>query len=1453
MDVSAPHIGNQRLDQAAVREFATKVSRYFLEFLETDFKKKQAPRRRIQLKNAAGFHTAVPLRKYETLLRAVWGILGQPVEGEAKLELRIRRTQHKSPINQTLHQVIRQQIDAIEDDSFRRCKRLTLDAAKRRFSSAASDPERYVEDIKADFASVVTENVVNPLLTLLEGHFERQSYSAVESVFELQADLLAELCGAVIESMPTALAPYIAKFDRTLLEKMLDDLFSDSEARGKMRDFFEDFSAADAYQELRDVMLYARTGADSLQVYLYVCELRLDAVTAFPVFYIPAQVRLDDETGHIVFTLDPHLYIHKAAIDYVVQELGNAAKLSTSPVEKRILYLEGQDTFIKKMDVELNRMSALFDLTGEIDINRPVVQARDSSRLKLTKTAYIAAFDRGDESMLNDYEELLQAVSEDSQAVTQLFEDMIRAILLEDPITVRPVVDKEWEDTPIPVRLVAASPLPLNEEQRKVLMAKQNPKCRFITLQGPPGTGKSHTITALAFDCISHGESCLILSDKKEALDVVEEKLSNVLLAARASDDNFPNPILRLGKTGGTYNRLISQSAQEKIRTYYGSVRAQGQTIANEAKETERKLRENIQKTIEAYTSVKLKDLEELHILERRLATRGEGYLRALRAMPGAEMRTHVQEAIDMCEKYPQAHEVVGEIVSGADYMGIKCMVLTHQATHELRHLQQHRYALRMFDALRPGQLNALRLLLVEYEYLRYLIFGFFFTRRKAIALDRRFAAELGCTQPIDAHKRLGDLRLVESVVAEIGKTVEKYKLTEDHAVIIYRMLAGDNEPKDGAISIAFAMLRLYNLLAVNNFPREFMSIGPEGFSDLKTLRTFVLDSLRYANLWWLIYNIMGRPPEFDFGAEKAKLEQLSAVLMTNELDRRFLSFVDHKSATARTLGGVIKSKKQFPTDKFADLKDALPCIIAGIREFAEYVPLQKEIFDVVIIDEASQVSVAQALPAILRAKKVIVLGDRKQFSNVKSAQASIEKNNAHLSDLDGFFRRRISQSADKIERLKAFDVKKSVLDFFGLCTNYQDMLRKHFRGYQELISFSSKHFYEGHLQAIKIRGKPIEDVIRFEVLPPTAEVGELRNANMAEAEYILTQLRELVDKGELVTVGIITPFREQQQYMTRTIFHDELAEKFEVMLKLKIMTFDTCQGEERDIIFYSMVATPKKDLLNFIFPVSLENTEERVEEVLKMQRVNVGFSRARECIHFVLSKPVAQYTGSIGRVLTHYQQLLADKSVPQAGDTDPRSPMERKVLDWITKTPFFQNNRNRLELNAQFSVGDYLRQMDPTYHHPSYRVDFMLRYRKDDDKNINIIIEYDGFSEHFTNRDQVHAGNFDSFYRPQDIERQAVLESYGYKFLRVNRFNLGQDPVETLSERLSKLVGSAVRHHEANGLEDIREAIEGVENGSSKLCRKCQRVLPVQEFYNRRLNKGKGGFGRICRHCKVG
>ena len=134
--------------------------------------------------------------------------------------------------------------------------------------------------------------------------------------------------------------------------------------------------------------------------------------------------------------------------------------------------------------------------------------------------------------------------------------------------------------------------------------------------------------------------------------------------------------------------------------------------------------------------------------------------------------------------------------------------------------------------------------------------------------------------------------------------------------------------------------------------------------------------------------------------------------------------------------------------------------------------------------------------------------------------------------------------------------------------------------------------------------------------------------------------------------------------------------------------------------------------------------------------------------------------------------------------DVDPDSPMEAKLLNCLKQTKFYQEHASALEVIPQFPIGKYLRQLDPTYSHPDYRVDFLLRLSVEG-RIHSLIIEYDGFQEHFTDLEAVDASNYQYYYRESDIEREKILESYGYRMLRVNRFNLGKDPVATLSQRL--------------------------------------------------------------------
>jgi superfamily I DNA and/or RNA helicase len=261
----------------------------------------------------------------------------------------------------------------------------------------------------------------------------------------------------------------------------------------------------------------------------------------------------------------------------------------------------------------------------------------------------------------------------------------------------------------------------------------------------------------------------------------------------------------------------------------------------------------------------------------------------------------------------------------------------------------------------------------------------------------------------------------------------------------------------------------------------------------------------------------------------------------------------------------------------------------------------------------------------------VLVLGDRNQFGNVKTTNASREVNSSHFQDVVKAFSKEFADVSEIVRtKLHLFDIRRSVLDFVEPISNFSIQLRKHFRSYPEMISFSSKYFYGDSLQVMKIRGKPIEDVIQFDRIDHDGLIDK-RNINTLEAEHIVETLVELLDRDPPPSVGIITPHTEQQAFIAKVISNHPRSEDLYNKLQLKIMTFDSCQGDEREIILYSLVATEQKDRLAYVFPSKLDRDESaEVDHSLRLQRLNVGLSRGQEKIIFVHSKPVEEYSSSL-------------------------------------------------------------------------------------------------------------------------------------------------------------------------------------------------------------------------------
>ena len=82
--------------------------------------------------------------------------------------------------------------------------------------------------------------------------------------------------------------------------------------------------------------------------------------------------------------------------------------------------------------------------------------------------------------------------------------------------------------------------------------------------------------------------------------------------------------------------------------------------------------------------------------------------------------------------------------------------------------------------------------------------------------------------------------------------------------------------------------------------------------------------------------------PEFDYLGMKSQIEGLNAQKLANVIDNRLIKFYYEKKNDAKSLAEVIRAKQKFPNEKFDLLISSFPCIIASLRDYADFIPLKK-------------------------------------------------------------------------------------------------------------------------------------------------------------------------------------------------------------------------------------------------------------------------------------------------------------------------------------------------------------------------------------------------------------------------------------------------------------------------------------------------------------------------------
>jgi len=230
-----------------LKQLSLKVSQYFLDFLESDFKRQQAPKRRVILSNESGFKAGMSLARYPSLQATVWQQLDKQWD---EVRLTVGPRKFTRTLSQPLKLILKEQVNAIPVDAVQTAILATVNKARRTLPDAVSRPEDWVHLVRQELVDSLASSIVRPMLSFLDTALKDQAYSSVDSVFNAEGDLTAALAEPLDSVLPEVLARFSVSRSTEELMQSAVTLLNLEFVKTTIATFFEAFAAADAFLEL---------------------------------------------------------------------------------------------------------------------------------------------------------------------------------------------------------------------------------------------------------------------------------------------------------------------------------------------------------------------------------------------------------------------------------------------------------------------------------------------------------------------------------------------------------------------------------------------------------------------------------------------------------------------------------------------------------------------------------------------------------------------------------------------------------------------------------------------------------------------------------------------------------------------------------------------------------------------------------------------------------------------------------------------------------------------------------------------------------------------------------------------------------------------------------------------------------------------------------------------------
>jgi very-short-patch-repair endonuclease len=420
------------------------------------------------------------------------------------------------------------------------------------------------------------------------------------------------------------------------------------------------------------------------------------------------------------------------------------------------------------------------------------------------------------------------------------------------------------------------------------------------------------------------------------------------------------------------------------------------------------------------------------------------------------------------------------------------------------------------------------------------------------------------------------------------------------------------------------------------------------------------------------------------------------------------------------------------------------PCFMMGPRSVAQYLQPGVIEFDLLVIDEASQMRPAEALGAVARCKQLVVVGDSKQLAPTS------------------FFDRVINADEDDDEVFEA-TVSESILDAVApVFTRRQ--LRWHYRSrHPSLIAFSNLQFYDNRLmlfpsphysgEALGIRFHGIVDGV-FE-----------NQVNTVEAMAVADRVTKLIIENPALSLGVATMNAKQKELIERLIeAHAKDDDIFAVAWEknqiedepLFIKNLENVQGDEREVMIISCTygrTTPGGRVMQRFGPINSAEGGRRLNVLFTRSRTRMEIFSSMVSSDVIISEKSSEGVRALRGMLRYAETGIIEGAV--SSGREPDSDFEIAVARMLQERGY--------EVECQIGVAGFF--IDLGVKHPTRDGEYILG------------VECDGAAYHSSKS-----------ARDRDRIRQDVLESMGWTIERIWSTDWFADPEKALQPILEEL-----------------------------------------------------------------